>query len=198
MAPDERRHAIVDAVVPLLLEHGVDLTTKQIAEAAGIAEGTMFRVFKDKAELIMAVAEETMNPADARARLEAALTGVDGLRERVLITIGQMIERSDRVMVLMMALRRQWMAEPGTHEHDRSGPPQFVVEAHQALLEMLTSVFEPHATELRVPPERAALLLRTLVLGSRHPGAHHDERLTPEAIADALLDGVRAHTATGA
>ena len=44
----------------------------------------------------MAVAEETMNPADARARLEAALTGVDGLRERVLITIGQMIERSER------------------------------------------------------------------------------------------------------
>ena len=43
---------IVDAVVPLLLEHGGDVTTRQIAEAAGIAEGTIFRVFPDKAALL--------------------------------------------------------------------------------------------------------------------------------------------------
>ena len=42
MAPDERRRAIVDVVVPLLLQHGDGVTTKQIAEAAGIAEGTIF------------------------------------------------------------------------------------------------------------------------------------------------------------
>jgi hypothetical protein len=31
MAPDERRRAIVDVVLPLLLEHGSDVTTRQIA-----------------------------------------------------------------------------------------------------------------------------------------------------------------------
>ena len=31
---------IIDAVIPLLLKHGADVTSKQIAEAAGIAEGT--------------------------------------------------------------------------------------------------------------------------------------------------------------
>ena len=45
LSPDERRRAIVDAVLPLLIEHGRAVTTRQMAEAAGIAEGTIFRVF---------------------------------------------------------------------------------------------------------------------------------------------------------
>ena len=65
-----------------------------------------------------------------------------------------------------------------------------MVEAHQALLERLTAVFEPHRDRLRVPPERAALLLRTLVLGTRNPGVRPEDRLSAEDIADALLHGI--------
>jgi AcrR family transcriptional regulator len=193
MAPDERRRAIVDAVVPLLLEHGDDVSTRQIAEAASIAEGTIFRVFPDKPALLLAAAEETMNPADARAELEAALAGVASLREKVLIATELMNARSEKVMVVMMALRRLWMSSPTSgHEH-RQGPPPFMVEANRALHERLTSVFEPHRDELTVEPQVAATLLRTLVLGSRHPGADPAQRLTPDQVADALLDGIRTH-----
>ena len=62
---DERRAMIVEAMLPLLLEHGEMVTTRQIAEAAGIAEGTIFRVFADKDELIAAVVEHA---ADATRR----------------------------------------------------------------------------------------------------------------------------------
>src|SRR3954466_4768352 len=98
MAPDDRRRAIVDAVVPLLLEHGSEVTTRQIAEAAGIAEGTIFRVFPDKAALLMAAAEETMNPPEGQIELEIALAGVTDLRERVVISAQRLQERSERVM----------------------------------------------------------------------------------------------------
>lgn len=195
MAPDDRRQAIVDVVVPLLLRHGDDVTTRQIAEAAGIAEGTIFRVFPDKAALLMATAEETMNPATVHADLQAALDGVSDLRGKVLVTTERMHARSERVMAVMIALRRVWMSQPGKHRHKKMppGPPQFIVDANRALLETLTEVFEPHRDELTVEPRTAALLLRTLVLGSRHPGAEREPMLTSEEVADALLDGIRSH-----
>src|SRR5262245_33537829 len=52
---EARRSMIVEAALPLVLEHGERVTTKQIAEAAGIAEGTIFRVFEDKDAVIAAV-----------------------------------------------------------------------------------------------------------------------------------------------
>jgi AcrR family transcriptional regulator len=196
MPPDDRRRAIVDAVVPLLLQHGDEVTTKQIAEAAGIAEGTIFRVFPDKAALLMAAAEETMNPADGGAELEAALAGHDDLRERVRITTERMIERSERVMVVMMALRRIWLSQP-PKRRPAEGPPAFMREANHNLQVMLTRVFEPHRAELAVDPSTAATVLRTLVLGSRHPGVDPDTRLTAEQIVDVLLDGIRTRTEKG-
>src|SRR3954466_10973447 len=90
MAPDERRQAIVDVVVPLLLQHGDGVTTKQIAEAAGIAEGTIFRVFPDKAALLMAPAEDRMTPGSGGAELARALGGIPGLRGRVLVPTRRM------------------------------------------------------------------------------------------------------------
>src|SRR5690606_40981582 len=44
----DRRNAIAAATVPLLVEHGAAVTTRQIADAAGVAEGTLFRAFADK------------------------------------------------------------------------------------------------------------------------------------------------------
>ena len=191
MAPDERRRAIIEAVVPLLVEHGGDVSTREIAEACGIAEGTIFRAFPDKSSLLMAAAEETMSPADGGAQLRAALEGHDDLRTRLLITAERMLERSERVMVVMMALRQVVMSQPGEHQH-RTGPPTFMAEANRALHALVTEVFEPHQDVLTVDPSTAATLLRTLVLGSRHPGAEAGPRLTAEQIVDALLDGIRS------
>jgi hypothetical protein len=106
--------------------------------------------------------------------------------------------RSERVMAVMMALRGVWMTSVGEHPRDRPpGPPQFVLDAHRALLDRLTEVFEPHRAELTVEPRKAALLLRTLVLGVRHPGADSEQMLTPDEIADTLLDGIRRGTSGG-
>jgi hypothetical protein len=100
--------------------------------------------------------------------------------------------RSEKVVAVMMALRGVWLSQaPDRGRRHPAGPPQFVLDSHRALLDRLTEVFEPHRDELTVQPRKAALLLRTLVLGARHPGAEHDEMLTCEEITDALLDGIR-------
>ena len=201
MSPDDRRRAIIDAVRPLLIEHGDRLTTRLIAEAAGVAEGTIFRVFPDKDALLHAVAADTLNPSDAREHLQAALADAFDLPTKVRITADLMLHRSDQVVAVMMAMRKHWMSahlqqhqpagpDAGPDAEARPGPPEFVVVAHQALLERLTEVFAVHADELTVPPARAALLLRTLVLGSRNPGMRPEDRLTADEIADVLLTGI--------
>ena len=81
LPPDERRSMIVAATLPLLLEHGEMVTTRQIAEAAGIAEGTIFRVFADKDELIAAVIEAALDPEPLEAGARRASTRTSPLED---------------------------------------------------------------------------------------------------------------------
>src|SRR3954451_4282806 len=73
MAPEERRAALIAATVPLIRDHGLDVTTRQIARAAGVAEGTIFGVFPDKNSLVQAALTDVLDPA----RAVNALTGID-------------------------------------------------------------------------------------------------------------------------
>src|SRR3954447_18740224 len=73
LPPGGRRSMIVAATLPLLLDEGDRVTTRQIAEAAGIAEGTIFRAFVDKDELIVAVIDAALDPEP----LEVAIDRID-------------------------------------------------------------------------------------------------------------------------
>jgi AcrR family transcriptional regulator len=195
MAPEQRRKAILDALIPLLVERGGDVTTKEIAQAAGIAEGTIFRVFPDKATLLFAAAQEAMNPADGQETFDEAIAGVEDLRERVVIVAGRILDRMRLTMAVMGAVR-PYIA-PKFHEdlHKEKPallrPPEFVVKAQQELHERLTGLFVPYADQLAVPPETAALALRSLTFGSARPELVMHPALTPDEIADLVLDGVR-------
>jgi hypothetical protein len=71
------------------------------------------------------------------------------------------------------------------------GPPAFVLKAQDDLHRRLTGLFEPHRDELAVAPDVAAIALRSLIFGASRPELGMGPVLTPDQIADLLLDGVR-------
>jgi AcrR family transcriptional regulator len=192
LPPDERRRAIVDAVVPLLAEHGVDVTTRQIAQAAGVAEGTLFRVFDDKDALLHAAAHAMLDPERSRKAL-AEVDPALSLEEVLRTAAAQLVRSSRQTMAVLMALRRT-SAGPTARPDGRAGPPAFVLDASRALLEGLTELLGRYRSELRVEPERAALLLRALVMGAGQPWTTEDELITADEIAAVLLDGITTDT----
>src|SRR2546423_13083334 len=88
LPPAGRRAAIVAATLPLLLQRGANVSTREIADAAGIAEGTIFGVFPDKEAVVQAVLRAALDPEPTERELAAidrARSFEDQLIEAVLI-----------------------------------------------------------------------------------------------------------------
>ena len=105
MALEDRRAALVAATEPLLERYGRDISTRQIADAAGVAEGTIFRAFATKDELIDTVIEEVFDESRARD----AILAVDRtlpLPERLVAAVTIHLTgwtRADAVATLLIA-----------------------------------------------------------------------------------------------
>ncbi len=103
MAPEDRREAIVCAARPLLIEHGRAATTKQIADAAGVAEGTIFRVFPTKEELVEAVLDAEADTGEFLEQLDR-IDLDQPLRERLVDFVSLLQQRFIGIFALMTAL----------------------------------------------------------------------------------------------
>jgi AcrR family transcriptional regulator len=176
LSPEERRAEIVAATLPLVLAHGAGVTTRQIAEAAGIAEGTIFRVFPDKESLLAAVFESALDPTTADAAL-AAIDRALPLEDRLVAAVDILRRRVADLWQLRTALG---MLQGETSAH------------HQAPdLTPLATVFEPDRARVRRDPLAAAHVLRGLTIATTHPALVLDEPLSSEEIVTLFLDGIR-------
>jgi AcrR family transcriptional regulator len=164
---------IIAATIPLLMEHGEMATTRQIADAAGIAEGTIFRAFADKDELLAAVIEAAIDPAP----LERALATIDPSLPLPEI-VAQAADFAQRRVVDIWRLA----STVGTRFHAHTKRPMADSPA-------LTRLLQPHREQLALPPRAAARTLRALVFAMSHP-MMVEKAATPREIAQLFLHGV--------
>jgi len=181
LPPDQRREALVQATLPLLLLHGRAVTTRQIAEAAGVAEGTIFRVFDSKDELVEAAVRQAFVPG----RLAHELDDIDPaapLRGRLVLMVSILQRRFTEIFGLMRAVGM--VAPPVDHDSEAH------VRAREDVNERLLRLITPDADQLGLPPEQVMHILRLLTFSASHHDIADGRLLTPTQIVDVVLDGV--------
>jgi AcrR family transcriptional regulator len=189
MSPEDRRTAIVEVTIPLLKEHGAALTTKQVAEAAGIAEGTVFRAFSTKDELVQACATAVFDTT----AVVAELRGIDHdlpLDDRLAAAVGAMQRWLERAIGLMGALHSAGVVPP------RPGPghpPPRRALTDPAVDAAFVDLIGPDVESLRLPAHDVVNILAHLTLSSAHP-MFPVRSMTPDEIVSVVLDGTRKAT----
>jgi AcrR family transcriptional regulator len=203
MSRDDRRAAIVAATLPLLREHGSAVTTRQIAEASGIGEGTIFRVFTDKAELIDACLAAAFDQTETVAQL-TAIDRSQSLELRLADAVGVLQRRLLSVVELMLALglprppdnpRRTdpSRTDPSRTDPSRTDPGRSDPRAnwgHDQLMAALTTLLEPDAGRLRNGAAGTARVIRLVTFAASHPKITDEEPMSPDQIVALLLHGI--------
>ncbi|MEV0562272.1 helix-turn-helix domain-containing protein [Dactylosporangium sp. NPDC050588] len=191
LSPDDRRAAIVAATIPLLRTHGAAVTTKQIAEAAGVAEGTIFGVFPDKASLILAALGTAFDQETVLRDLDA-IDRQAPLRKRMRDAAAVLLRRFESNVQLMMVARTLPM-ETGRRQVEQ------LMEGRRVLTEAVEALIEPDRALLRRSPATTAGMLVLLVIASVRPELAEPGELDADGVVAVLLDGllVRPTDTTG-
>jgi AcrR family transcriptional regulator len=184
MTPDDRRASIIAATIPLLRDKGRAVSTKEIAKAAGIAEGTIFRVFESKDEIVHACVHEAFDTSG----LVVALARVDRdlpLRERLAEGVTIMQDHLRGIFALMTVLQSsgQPLHRPMGHDAARRR-----TEATAELDAAFVDLMGDDVGLLRIPATTFIGYLRMLTLSSVHPMLDGDDSSALELV-DVILEG---------
>jgi AcrR family transcriptional regulator len=176
------RERLLVAADRMFREHGVECSVGEIADAAGVGRGTLFRNFKNKDELIAAVLAERLgevldfgrnllehDPDDA----EVTFTFVNGL-----------VQRQEENRALLQSVTDDFMHK--TPELER---------AHTALMELFNATLARGKRAGAIRPEATATDLMLLIKGLCMLDPMNQGALPPEVIVR-HLDLVRAALTT--
>lgn len=187
---EKRRASIVEATIPLLQQHGHTLTTRQIAEAAGIAEGTVFRAFDSLDDVIQATVVEILSPTRLRrATEEAHFTGE--LRQDCLAAVELMSSYVSTVKTLIHLGHSS-----GNHAIMRCARKE-MSERQTEMFAFLEGKFRAHQDQLALTPGQFAKLLELLTVGLKTQFTPQIVTISHSELIDFALNGARKGPADG-
>ncbi|MDO5726312.1 MAG: TetR/AcrR family transcriptional regulator [Bowdeniella nasicola] len=176
MSGDDRRKMIATSAIPLFLRYGNTLSTRQLADELGIAEGTIFRAFGDKRTLLHAVVETYYN----QARNQLAAIDFDGhltLENRLREVITQARHSAQGAFTMLSLL-----------DHD-DACTLVRRQYSTAVTDAIAQVFAGDGDQLNLPPERVALLIRMLAVAASAPHHHGEGALSDDELVNFALHG---------
>jgi len=121
------RERLIEAAQTLFRERGLDVGVAEIAEAAGVGRGTLFRNFASKEDLIAAVVAETMHQA---AQTGENLLGAPDPGEALFQFMIEMVGRQRLDRALVEALDELWL----TRDEIRAGQAEIVFAMERLLV----------------------------------------------------------------
>ncbi len=178
--PDDVRERIVEAAAHLLRHEGARaMTTRGVAQAAGVQAPTIYRLFGDKDGLVEAVAEHVMATYVAAKHAAASSTEVDPVTD---------LRDGWRVHVeFCLANPELYALLAGPSRSEPSPATQAGIEVLRARLRRLAA-----AGLLRVDEDRALGLVRAAGAGTVTALLEVPEARRDPGLADAVLDAVVA------
>jgi len=181
------RARLIEATRTVVREVGyAHASTRAIAQAAGVAEGTIYRHFPDKASLFFAAVLESNAPVVAWVATLPARAGEDTVEANLTDAATRLAGLRDQIIPLELAIaadpelaaqRRQAMAAAGSSLPP--GPPE-AVAAYLAAEQRLGRI----RTDLD-PREAAEVCLGLLFALGAMPGLG-DESLSPARVASTV------------
>lgn len=182
---DDRRKAILDVVIPLLRAKGSSLTTAEIARAANIAEGTIFRVFPDKPAVMFEAVKAAMDATPVADAIRAI--SAEGPMRAQLVEAAQLLRDYFNRMVALGESLRSGSPVHGGRAQEMAA---LIKSSSDTISAALADLFARHRAVLRVPPAAARAAFRGLVFASAHPLLPPKERLALEDAVSILLSGI--------
>ncbi|MEU4410639.1 TetR/AcrR family transcriptional regulator [Streptosporangium sp. NPDC023963] len=182
LPPDERRAALVASTLSLVLAEGPDVSTRQIAQAAGVAEGTIFRVFTTKDELVNAAVASAFDSSPLLDELEA-VDRTAPLDVRLVAAVEILQRRTARIFRVVDAIGLKALEAGRNHQN--------LSEESALIRQALTDLIEPARDRLRLEPREAARRLQLLTIACTHPRLVENDPVAASEIVSMLLDGVR-------